>query len=193
MTRESAADLERHADLLRARIASTRTELAENLRPRNLRDEAVETFGLRALTPQHLLEQSGREHPVATVLCGLAAGYLLFAAVRRSRAPTIEHNPLPDGPGESTSLATSVRSAVDKGVGKVRDRVLETADTLADAAADQLASALSRFGDAAERSVKDILEKTGAQPEARDAAAGLAKVVLAAAIRSGAGLVSGAR
>ena len=193
MSAESAADLESHADLLRARIASTRTALADNLRPGNLRDEAVETLGLRALTPQHLLEASGREHPVATVLCGLAAGYLLFAGIRRSRAPTIEHEPISDGAGNSAGLATSVRSAVDDGVRKVHDQIINTADTLADAAAEQLASALSRFGDAAERSVKDVFEKTGAQPEAQDAAAGLAKIALAAALRSGAGLLSRGR
>lgn len=191
MTEESAADLERRANQLRARIASTASDLTENLRPRNLREEAIRSLKLRELTPQNLLGAVGREHPVTTVLCSLAAGYLLQAGVRRWHAPTIDNKPTEVPPqsrkeGAGSQIVEAAKDAFDQGVGKVREQVLEVGDTLARQATAQLSSALTRASASLERTVEQGIQRTGAPQEARDLAAGLLKLLLSAALKSGA-------
>ena len=150
MTRELATieELEEQAEQAGMRLGNSLSALKQNLRPTNLFTEWVGASGVTSLQASGWMGRRVRNHPLSTLVAGLAAGGLVGMALRRSTLGSSDHivesrNGLKERFGQGfSSLAESAAQVIRERVDRKSAELMETARSGVQVGVDNASQAL---------------------------------------------------
>jgi hypothetical protein len=122
---ETSDDIEREAEIERARLAQTLDQLRHNLTPQHLADEVLGHARHGATAVLDTLGGTAVKHPVPALLIGAGCAALLFAATGVARAASA-------GRGENVPAPPIAFAGNVPGPRQERDRVPAAASTAGD-------------------------------------------------------------